>query len=56
VDKMDWLSGKKTYIIGIATICYAIGGAIIEKVSWNIAIPLVLGTLEIFGLRIGLKK
>jgi len=50
------LEGKRTYIVGIATICYALGGAIIGKVEWNIAIPLVLATLEIFGLRIGLKK
>ncbi len=50
------LDGKKTYIVGIATIAYAIGGAIIGKVDWNVAIPLVLGALSVFGIRIGMNK
>ena len=45
------LDGYKTYITGIATIAYALGGAIIGKVDWNIAIPLTLGALEIMGVR-----
>ena len=49
------LDGKKTYIAAGATIAYALGGAIIGKVDWNIAIPLILGSLQVFGLRIGMK-
>ena len=48
------LDGKKTYVVGVATIAYAIGGAIIGKVDWNVAIPLVLGALSVFGLRVGI--
>ncbi len=49
------LEGKKTYIIGIAMICYAIGGAIIGKVDVNAAIQLGLEALAIMGLRKGIS-
>ena len=50
------LEGKKTFIVAGATIAYALGGAIIGKVDWNVAIPLILGSLQVFGLRLGINK
>lgn len=49
------LSGYKTYTVAIATILYAVGGAIIGKVDWNIAVPLTLGALGAMGLRNSIK-
>ena len=47
--------GYKTYIIAIATICYALGGAVAGFVDLQTAIPLILGALGISGLRHGLQ-
>ncbi len=55
---MDWknLQGAKTYIIAIATVCYALGGAISGYVDIQTAIPLILGALGLSGLRAGLHN
>ena len=45
------LSGYKTYIITVATICYALGGAVAGFLEWGFAIPLILGALGLGGLR-----
>ena len=45
------LKGKKSYIIAIATVCYALGGAVAGYVSLDTAIPLILGALGLSGLR-----
>jgi len=45
------LKGRKTYIVIVATICYALGGAVAGLLSWQIAIPLILGALGLSGLR-----
>ncbi len=50
------LEGKKTYITSIATICYAIGGAIIGELDVNIAIPLALVSLQALFVRVGIGK
>ena len=46
--------GKKTYIVMIATICYALGGAVAGFHDWGLAIPLILGALGLGGLRHGI--
>ena len=43
--------GKKTYIAMVATICYALGGAVAGFHGWEVAVPLVLGALGLSGLR-----
>jgi len=43
--------GKKTYIVMVATICYALGGAVAGFLDWGLAIPLILGALGLSGLR-----
>lgn len=48
------LKGKKTYIAGIALICYALGGAVAGKLDITVAVQLVLEALAIMGLRHGI--
>ncbi len=48
--------GKKTYIIGIAMLCYAVGGTIIGAIEVPEAIQIGLTALGIMGLRNGIKK
>jgi len=45
------LKGYKTYIMSVATICYALGGAVAGYLEWHIAIPLILGALGLSALR-----
>ncbi len=52
---MDF-GGYKTYIIAGATILYALGGLIIGRVDFELAIPLILGALGVGGLRQGITK
>ena len=49
-------NGYKTYVVAIATVCYALGGAVAGFVPVNEAIYLVLGALGLSGLRAGLKE
>ena len=48
------LQGKKTYIVAVATICYALGGAVAGFIEINQAIMLILGSGLFAGLRAGL--
>jgi len=48
------LSGNKTYITGIAMICYAVGGAVAGKLEITAAIAVVLAALSLMGLRHGI--
>ena len=48
------LAGKKTYIVAIATVIYAVLGLILGYQSSEIAVPLILGALGLAGLRIGI--
>lgn len=50
------LEGKKTYIIGIALIVYAIGGLVAGKIAANIAIAEIMAGLGMMGLRAGISK
>ena len=48
--------GSKTYIVAIATVCYALGGAVAGYVPVGEAINLILAALGLSGLRHGFKK
>jgi len=50
------LKGYKTYIMVIATICYAVGGMVAGLVDYNVGIPLILGALGLGGLRAAFPK
>lgn len=52
----QWIDGKKTYIMVIATVCYALGGAVAGYVPVEQAIMLILGALGLGGLRHGVEK
>tara|TARA_Y100000310_G_scaffold343319_1_gene450377 strand:+ start:3683 stop:3883 length:201 start_codon:yes stop_codon:yes gene_type:complete len=47
-------SGKKTYVLAIALICYAVGGAVAGYIELPIAIEMVLGALGFITLRHGI--
>ena len=49
--KFKDLKGKKTYIIGVAMLMYAIGGFVSRKVDINTAIQTALIALGMMGLR-----
>ncbi|GAG81357.1 unnamed protein product [marine sediment metagenome] len=48
-------NGKKTYIVAIATVCYALGGAVAGFVPVNEAIYLILGACGLSAVRHGIK-
>ncbi len=50
------LKGYKTYIIGVALICYAVGGLIVGEVSGETAVQSILIALGMLGLRHGIAK
>jgi len=50
------LTGKKTYIMTIAVICYAVGGVVSGYVPIGVAIPLILGALGLGALRDAFTK
>ena len=35
--------GKKTYIVAVATACYALGGAVAGFMDWSSALTILLG-------------
>lgn len=45
------IDGYKTYIVAAATILYAVCGAITGYVSYDVAVPLVLGGLATYSIR-----
>ena len=52
---MSWLEGKKTYIVALVTIVYAVTGLIIGQVTQEAAIALILGSLGVSALRNAVK-
>ena len=50
----EWLEGKKTHIVVVATICYALGGAVAGYIEVAPAIMLILGALGFSGVRHGI--
>ncbi len=53
---LNKVKGYKTYIVMIATICYALGGMVAGLVTPAVGIPLILGALGLSALRNGLPK
>ena len=53
---LDFFKGKKTYIMTIAIICYALGGMVAGFIEFGVGIPLILGALGLGGLRAALPK
>lgn len=49
----SFLEGKKTYVVAVATVAYAIGGLVAGYLSFDQVIPLVLAALGLSGLRHG---
>lgn len=50
------LKGKKTYIVVVATLCYALGGAVAGFLDWGNAILIILGALGIGAVRNGVES
>lgn len=48
------LSGKKTYLFAVATVCYAVSAAIIDKISWHEAWQLIWASGVATTLRHGI--
>ena len=46
--------GKKTYVVGIAMICYALGGLVAGLLELDSAIQTILIALGIMGIRHGI--
>jgi hypothetical protein len=53
--KMELLKGKRTYIIAILTIIYAVTGWITGYLAPDLAIPIILGALGLSALRAAVK-
>lgn len=53
-DNMNWLSGKKTYIVAICTIIYGVG--LILNGQTDQGVQVILGGLGLGGLRAGVAK
>lgn len=49
----NWLKGKKTYGIALATVIFAVSGAATGQFSWQHAWELILGSGAIASLRHG---
>ena len=47
-------NGKKTYVVGIAMICYALGGLVSGLLELDSAIQTILIALGIMGIRHGI--
>ncbi len=50
------VNGYKTYIIAVASICWALGGLVAGKVDANTAIQTIGLALTAMGLRHGIEK
>jgi len=55
-DFKKFLEGKKTYIMTVAILCYALGGAVAGFHDWNTAIFVILGALGLGSVRAALSK
>ena len=53
---IEKLEGYKTYIVGIATLLYAIGGGIAKFHDWNMAAQLISTALLGMGIRQGITN
>ena len=48
------LDGKKTYIVGVSTLAYAVGGLVAGKLDFNLAIASILAALQMMSIRHGI--
>ena len=55
-DFKKFLEGKKTYIMTVAILCYALGGWVSGYVEPTTAITLILGALGLGSLRAAIAK
>lgn len=53
---MDFLSGKKTYILVVAAVLYAITGYFLGNFDANTAMQMIWAALTAAGLRAGISK
>lgn len=56
IDISKFLEGKKTYIMTVAILCYALGGWVAGFVEPQIAVGLILGALGLGGLRSAIAR
>ncbi len=56
MDFKEWLKGKKTYIVAVATICYALSGVVAGYIPIDQAVMLILGALGLGALRNGVDS
>jgi len=55
-DDYNMLDGWKTYIVGTAAICYALGGLVLGKIDANAALEVVLAAFGGMALRNGIAN
>lgn len=55
-DLWNYLSGKKTYIICLATLVYAVLGGLLNLLPWDQAVAMIFAALSVAGLRNGLSN
>jgi len=53
---IDWLKGKKTYLIAIGTIIYAVSGAATGQIDVQTAIQMILAALGGMTMRAGISN
>lgn len=52
---LDWLKGKKTYGVLVATILYAVGGFASGQLTGDQAVQVILAALTAAGFRSAMK-
>jgi len=53
---IDWLKGKKVYLIGAGMILYGVGGYVAGLHDWDTAISFISQGLLGMGIRAGVSK
>ena len=53
---LTFLKGKRTYVVAVATVCYALGGMVAGYIELMTGINLILAALGLSGLRAGLQN
>lgn len=53
---ISFLSGKKTYLLGICGLLYAVGGYFSGHIDQQTALDAVWASLSLMGLRAGVAK
>jgi hypothetical protein len=53
---IQWLQGKKTYLLGLAALAYAIGGYFSGHLDAQTAMDIIWASLTSMALRAGISK